>query len=197
MWLIPTRQRPHRLLNLIKACQKTKMSTSAVLLIDDDDPCLSSYLNLGWPVETGPHGGLSEIYNRAFEHHPDEEWYGILCDDAVPKTEYFDLKLIKVAGKKGLAAPSGGHSEIASHFVIGGDLVRNMGWVALPGLDRLYIDTVWYKIALATGVYHFVPEVVIEHHHFSNGKALMDATYRKANKGRDRDIYENWLSNLT
>src|SRR3990167_7809092 len=180
IWFIPSRQRPHRLAQLISACRQTKISTPAVVLIDDDDHCLSGYksLSMDWSIETSPHGGLSEIYNRAFARHPDEEWYGILCDDTIPETEHFDLKLIEAAGRKGFAAPSGGHSEIAPHFVIGGDLVREIGWISLPGLDRIYIDTVWDKIAKASGVYHFMPEVVVSHHHFSNGLALMDATYR-------------------
>jgi hypothetical protein len=176
------------------------MSTAAVVLVDDDDPCLSSYLSLkmlpGWTVEVGPHSGLSEIYNQAFKRHSDEEWYGVICDDVIPKTDYFDIRLIEVAGKDGLAVPSGGHDpQGAPHFVLGGDLVRSVGWLSLPGLSRLYIDATWLDIANQRGVLRRVSGVVLEHHHFSNGKALMDKTYRKPNREADREIYETWKHN--
>ena len=178
------------------------MSTSAAVLVDDDDPCLESYLRLSmmpnWNIEIGRHGGLSEIYNQAFARHRDAEWYGVLCDDAVPETDYFDLKLIEAAGPNGMAIPSGSDTTgPAPHFVLGGDLVREMGWVALPGLDRLYIDTVWLRIAQAKGVCRFLSDVVISHHHFSNGKAMMDKTYRKPNKIRDRELYTEWEENIS
>lgn len=197
MFLIPSRERPHRLAQLINACLKTKMSAPAIVMIDDDDPCLSSYLDMAmpsnWTIEIGSGGFLSEIYNRSFNRHPNEKWYGILCDDAVPETEHFDLKLIYAAGENGMAVPAGGDSTGGSpHFVLGGDLVRKMGWVALPGLSRLYIDTIWYQIALSTGVHCFRPDIIISHHHFSNRKALMDKTYRKPDRESDRIIYGNW-----
>ena len=195
-WFIPSRERPHRLRQLINACHATKMSTSAVVLIDDDDPCLSGYMNLSlipyWNIEVSSGGGLSEIYNGAFARHPHEEWYGILCDDVIPETEYFDVKLIEAAGKDGIAVPTGGHHpDIAPHFVIGGDLVREIGWVSLPGLDRIYIDTVWNDIAKNRGVFRQT-DVVLKHMHFSNGGALMDKTYRKHNKENDRKLYNQW-----
>ena len=196
-WFIPSRERPHRLKQLISACRDTKMSTNAVVLIDDDDPCLEGYLRLSmmpnWNIEIGRHSGLSEIYNKAFIRHPSDNWYGILCDDAVPETDYFDLRLIEVAGTDGMAIPSGSDTTgPAPHFVLGGNLVREMGWVALPGLDRLYIDTVWLRIAQARGICRFLSDVVVSHHHFSNGKAMMDKTYRKPNKIRDKEIYTEW-----
>ncbi|KKL69231.1 hypothetical protein LCGC14_2117000, partial [marine sediment metagenome] len=78
------------------------------------------------------------------------------------------------------------------HFVLGNQLPVSMGWLALPGLDRLYIDTVWGDIAKSRGVLRRVPNVVLRHAHFSNGRALKDETYKKHNKARDKSIYEAW-----
>ena len=197
MWCIPSRQRPHRLNKLIAACRVTQMSTPAAVLIDDDDPCLTAYLNLpipeDWFVSVGEPDGLSGIYNRAFRAHPREAWYGVLCDDVVPETPEWDLKLIEAAGLDGMAVPAGGETTGGSpHFVLGGDLVRDYGWLALPGLSRLYIDTVWTDIADERSVYRAMPGVSLRHEHFSNGLALMDATYRKPLAAEDRKIYENW-----
>lgn len=198
MWLIPSRERPHRLTQLMKACRETKMSTAAVILLDDDDPCLLAYLRLSmlpnWSFEIGPHGSLSDIYNRAWRLYPHETWYGMLCDDVVPETHEFDKLLIDSAGLDGLSfgddSINGG--DHATHMVLGGNLVRSMGFLSLPGLDRIYIDTVWNDIARDRGVHRYLPHVKLTHHHFSNGKALVDKTYKKFNKKKDQEIYEAW-----
>lgn len=92
-----------------------------------------------------------------------------------------------------MSVPAGGETTGGCpHFVLGGDLVRSIGWLSLPGLDRIYIDTCWEKIAKRRGVYREVHNVKLEHHHFSNGKALMDSTYRKHHKPQDKVIYDNW-----
>lgn len=201
MWFIPSRQRPHRLEKLMEACRETNMSTPAAVLLDEDDPCLARYLELPllplWSAEVGPRAGLSAIYNRSLAAHPGKSWYGVLCDDAVPKTDKFDKRLSKLAGKTRFAVPVGAHDdEVAPHFVVGGDLVREMGWISLPGLERIYIDTVWDDIARKKGVYCKAINVIVEHHHFSNGMALMDATYKKPNKANDKTVYDNWYNSI-
>ena len=172
------------------------MSTAAVVLLDDDDPCLSGYLRLStppdWTIEVGLRSGLSEIYNRAFARYSDEVWYGILSDDVVPETPGWDRMLVEVAGIDGLAYGDDEIGTQATHFVLGGGLVRSIGWLALPGLDRLYIDTVWNDIAVERNVLRFLPHVKLRHYHFSNRSALMDKTYKKHNKARDKSIYEAW-----
>lgn len=159
-----------------------------MLRLDEDDPVLGGYdIPDTWTVVTGKRLPLSEYYN---EIPLNLEWYGFISDDIVPKTLYWDTRLIEVAGSDGMAVPSGGNGT--PHFVLGGDLVRETGWLCLPGLDRIYIDTVWGNIAKKRNVLRYVPEVVLEHHHFSNGKALFDKTYKKFNKANDRLIYETW-----
>lgn len=175
------------------------MSTPAVVLVDDDDPCLPSYrqipLPTGWSLEVGPRAGLSQLYNRAYSWRRDEAWYGILCDDVIPETECFDRRLIAIAGEDGMAVPAGGHEPGgAPHFVLGRGLPERTGWLSLPGLKRLYIDTVWVDIAMDLRVLRRVPDVILRHHHFSNGLALKDRTYHKPQAAADKAVYEAWRS---
>jgi len=150
----------------------------------------------GWRIVVGHRGPLSDIYNAAYERNPDEPWHGFIADDVVPITHGWDTRLIEVAGSDGMAVPAGGETTGGCpHFVIGGDLVRSMGWLSLPGLDRIYIDTVWRDVATDLGVLRRVPEVVLEHRHFSNKKARIDATYLKHRKAQDKIIYDNWRQN--
>jgi len=169
------------------------------LFLDNDDALAGAYPKLpqNWRLVMGERATLSEIYNRALYMAPLAPWYGILADDIVPETQYWDTTLAAVADGKYMAVPDGGHDiNGAPHFVLGGGLVREIGWIALHGLQRLYIDTVWIDIAKSKGVFRRVPEVVLKHHHFSNKLALMDKTYRKTPelKAHDKKVYQQWKS---
>ena len=165
-------------------------------MLDEDDPMLGGYeIPEGWNVRIGPRAPLSVIYNRVFEEFPDLPWYGIFADDVTPETEGWDEKLIEAAGSDGMAYPDDGIGE-PTHFCLGGDLVREMGWLAYPGLNRLYIDTVWRDIAKSRGVLRYLPDVKVTHRHPSVGLALMDRTYRKEGKAEDKVLYEQFRGSL-
>lgn len=174
------------------------MSTPAWIRLDQDDPMLEGYKALarpgGWTFAVSSRKSLSGVYNEAFEISPNLDWYGFLADDVVPGTIEFDRLLIDAAGKDGLAFGDDGINgeRHATHFVLGGDLVRSVGFLALPGLERLFIDTVWCDIARDRGVFCYLPNVQLTHVHFSNGLAPVDRTYRKARKNEDKRRYEYW-----
>lgn len=190
MWIVPSRSRPHNCARLFRHA-----STPGVLCVDDDDPLLPAYealsLPSSWRVVVGPRAGLAEIYNRQFRSHRTLGWYGIGADDMLPETLGWDRQLIEAAGRDGMAFGDDGIQQ-PTHFVLGGDLVRDVGWLALPGLDRIYIDTVWAEIAKGRGVLRYLPDVKVTHMHPAVGKALPDKTYRKPNKASDKEIYERW-----
>lgn len=202
MWILPSRGRPGNLRRLIKAATETHMSTPVWLRLDEDDPSLPDYLATPlpalWEREVGLRLPLSSIYNEAFLRDPEHPWWGVIADDVVPRTREWDTKLVLEALLYGMAVPAGGHDpDGAPHFVLSGTLVRSIGWLALPGLDRLYIDQVWLDIAQRHSVLKRVPEVLLEHRHFSNGKAFFDETYKKHYKERDKTLYEAWKSSCT
>lgn len=195
MFVLPSRGRPHNIQRLLRVWPYTQHRVW--LRVDEDDPLLPRYQRVkaprSWTLEVGPRLPLSGIYNEIFARHPDTPWWGFIADDVVPETLNWERPLIEAAGHDGMAVPAGQHEddpEGAPHFILGGDLPREMGWLALPGLDRIYIDTVWRDIAQARGTFRRVPEVVLKHYHFSNGLAFRDATYRKRNKPADRKLYE-------
>ena len=195
MFVLPSRGRPNNLRRLIDAWEETKASLPVWLRLDDDDPNLPEYLALAlpepWVLEVGPRLPLSAIYNKAYERAPEAAWWGLIADDVVPETPEWDFRLVEAARSDGMAVPAGGHDpEGAPHFVLGGDLVREIGWLCLPGLDRLYIDTIWMLLAKHKDVFRRVPEVVLKHHHFSNRLAPFDHIYKKRHKPEDRALYE-------
>ena len=196
MWIIPSRTRPHNIRRLVAACLETRMTTRALLRLDNDDPLLRDYLRMetDWEIVVDKRVSLSEVYNEVFLRNLD--WYGFLADDVLPETEEWDRLLIDAAGSDGMAYGDDGIHQSPTHFVLGGELVRDVGWLALPGLDRLYIDTVWQDIASARGVLRYLSDVKITHLHFSNRRAMRDQTYRKPTKDNDRAVYRAWRKDV-
>jgi len=193
MWILPSRGRPHNIQRFIDAYYKTGGSTPVWLRFDDDDPQPEYEVPDNWIIKYGPQGPLSGIYNEFYSEFPNLEWYGFIADDVVPVTWQWDLALISAADGSGMAVPAGGDTTGGTpHFVLGGDLVRSVGWLALPGLERLYIDTVWRYVAEQRNVLKFMPYIMLEHRHFSNNQALYDATYKKPSRERDKLIYQTW-----
>lgn len=197
MWILPTRSRPNNLLRLIDAWDKTGASTPVEVCVDADDLLLPQVEEMdlpdGWHIVVGRRGPLSDIYNDAYERNKGSPWFGFIADDVVPITNNWDSILIDAAGSNGMSVPAGGETTGGCpHFVLGGGLVHSVGWLSLPGLDRLYIDTAWGTIAKSRGVYREIHNVKLEHRHFSNGKAFLDETYRKHHKAQDKLIYDNW-----
>lgn len=198
MWILPSRGRPASIARFFKAWRETEANTPGVLWLDEDDP--SNYdvteLPYNWQAIRGRRReSLGLTQNALFCRFYEAPWFGLIADDVVPKTRHWDAKLVAAAGSNGIAYP---FDEINAgkqftHGVIGGDLVREMDFLILPGLHRLYGDNVWTEIGRTRGVLRYLPDVVLEHWHFSNGKAPYDETYRKDDSHGDQAVYERWL----
>lgn len=133
----------------------------------------------GWMREDGEEyiGGQSRLF---FDRHPDEPWYGVLADDNRPETPDFDLKMIEAAGRWKFVSCDGGRKKrwpsIQSAMVWGGDLVRAVGWFAPPGIIHATRDEHWKAIAGHAGVIEYLPDVMVRHPHWQDGRRKRDHT---------------------
>lgn len=202
MWILPSRGRPESIKRFFSACALTGFSTPGKIYIDNDDAEKSEYLNIeiphNWNVVIQERVSLGELCNNVLGNHPDEEWYGCIADDVLPHTQKWDIRLIKAAGKDGVAFGNDGINgeALATHPVIGGEFARELGFISLPGTKRIYMDTALTEIAKRKGVLRYLPDVYLEHLHFSNGKSPYDETYAKPHANDDKKVYEAWLKSL-
>lgn len=199
MWILPSRGRPHNAQRFFDAYAATGGTTGGVLAVDEDDPELWKYQNRvtlppGWALEVYPRMWMAPKVNAVFDAHPDEPWYGMVDDDAVPTTPEWDRRLVEAAGTAGIAHCWNGigNETLASQFVMGGDLARRLGWVLLRGCNRLWCDNAVTDVGRKLGCITYLPDVRLEQWHFSNGKAPMDKIYEKPEAANDRAVYEAW-----
>lgn len=202
MFILCSRGRPAGLARFAAAYRETGAALPLLVRLDQDDPRLGEYLTTvlpkSWHEEIGPRKPLAEIYNDVFRRFCREEFYGMLADDLVPATPRWDRQLVEAAGSHGVAYGDDGiqHELLATHPVIGGDLVRAVGWLTPPWLKFLWIDTTWTAIGRALGRLHYLPEVFMEHLHYSVGKSEHDQTYRDHHQYSlaDQEAFRAWES---
>lgn len=138
-------------------------------------------------------GSIAPAMEWVLERYPDASQYGWLADDTVPQTPQWDTKLEAAAGDwklayacdlwlsekpKTLRSLAQGRN-LSSGLCWGGNLVRTVGWWALPGVRQAGIDTAWTALVKPLRLYRYVPRVIVEHRNWRTGK-------------RDKDEGDEW-----
>lgn len=201
MFILPSRGRPAEFNRFILAYFHTCAEAVVFCYLDEDDPKLSEYERVcfpnHWKVKIGPRVKIGPVFNQVFQEFPDEPYYGFLGDDVVPLTDRWDEILIKAAGPDRLSYPDDCwyHQELATHPVIGGELVRKVGFLAYGELKQYFIDTWWFYVAKSLDRAVYCPDVVFNHLHHQIGKAPVDDTYegKWPDADSDRMIYETFV----
>lgn len=200
MWICPTHNRPERLATLVASLGR--VTTPGIVVINGRQR-LGEYLDIelpaSWAYRILPENiGYCAAYNLIFGERPNEPFYGWLSDDEVMLTEGWDAKLAEAAGRAYLAHSDDGwqsRRRISGTVAIGGDLVRAIGYIFIPGLWHQYSEAMWERLAERCDIRRFCPDVRTENNHYLAGKAAKDATYREGEKhvGRDRSVYMGWV----
>ncbi len=201
MFILPSRGRPHNLRRFLNAALDTDQQARTLVYLDEDDPTLGEYRKIDYPhwwiVHVGQPVGLGGVYKWVFETFPNLDYYGFLGDDLIPRTKHWDKELIDAAGIGDISYGDDGNwgEKLATHPCVGGELVRHMGWLCYPGLNKLFIDTVWHTVGITLGRLHYLPDVKLEHMHYIFGKAEHDETYGDQTKyyAHDQDYYRKFI----
>ena len=194
--ITPTRGRPWHLQRLAVALQDTcALGTDLAFWVDDDDPRLREYRELGLPgFLTGPRGTLTGLTNRiAADRAGEYRFLASLGDDHVPRTPGWDRELcgeIDRMGGTGFAWADGSRWVIPEAIVISSDIVQALGWMANPRCGHYKIDDTWLELGLAARCIAYRHDVLVEHMQFGipydpldpgkGMKAVKDDTYSDA-----------------
>ena len=188
-----TRHRPIRAVEAYDAWWKNSSHVAGeeasdfMVAYDDDDESYhqsmfpAAIMSKMKPAHLGP-----ALNMRALLHCND---YVAICnigDDHLIRTKDWDKKVLakidEIGGHGVLYGDDMVHGQgLATAPVMTCELIKALGWMALPNCNHMYIDNAWMDIARGIGKLVYMPEIVTEHLHPSVGKATMDAMYEKAN----------------
>ena len=200
MWFMPSWGRPERLSELLAA--PGGWPSEVNVLVNRDDPRYSEYRLAAarpgpWVIRTLDEGTrCADAHRFASQLWANEPFYGLLCDDQWPVTVGWHEALVKAAGTKCIAGPSGTPEFplLRTALVLGGDLVRAMGSLVPPPVKHNFEDNFWDEVAADFNILRPVPEHIVEHRHWLRGEAAKDATYLRGSQDFevDRGIWEQW-----
>lgn len=129
-------------------------------------------------------GNITNIFNKAFQDNPDYDFYHMTNDDVIYNTVNWDLKLAK-KGKITYGADVFQNQNLCTFPMIDGDIVRALGWLQMPKLERYAGDVVWKFIGQNLNILEYIPSVSIEHKWEGCSDPSMNI--------RDMQNFANWL----
>ncbi len=203
-WILPTYRRPDRCAEVIRCINYVGCSTPGIVVVNGmDDYQEYQKINLpkDWKMVFLPQNiGCCGAMNWAFHNYPNEPFYGLLCDDEYIYSSGWDTALVAAAGKNRIAhANDRWQSGKRQHLFVtfGGDLLRELGWWALPGLWHWYHDNVFESLSDGLDISRFCSDIIGEHKHYLAGKAEKDYTYQsgESRNGLDQLVFQHWMIN--
>lgn len=200
MVLVPTRGRSEEQL---RECfesfrdTKTLLGTGFQFILDPDSQPYPEDIPQ-WHC-TLPTGNMRAALNQAAMEIASTHEYdvlGFIGDDHRFRSKGWDAAIEHALQDGGIAYGDDGvqGEALPTQWFVTSDIVRALGWFALPECNHFYLDNAWLDLANAAGCKHYLPEVKIEHLHFSYGKSSYDATYEHTMSvgGGDQTRYKWW-----
>jgi hypothetical protein len=184
--VVPSRGRPHGIARLWQAMLETcEGATDLLVGLDADDPTREAYPDgPRYVVESGLHQVVAWINHLTAPQFRDGyDCIGTIGDDNVPRTPGWDVAMMEALGKQPFAFgndlyPFRSAGVLATHVFTRAEVIGALGYFGPPALRHSYVDDVWTAWGAAAGI-SFLPNVVIEHLHFTTG-APHDETYARS-----------------
>lgn len=167
----------------------------------DDDIHMDPLFRDRWVIKlTEPTGNMRAALNDGaklvLQRYPLAGILGFIGDDHRFRTKDWDVAIYEALDNGGMAYANDGvqGAALPTQWFVTADIVRKLGWLALPACNHFYLDNAWLDLANAAKCRYYLPDVMIEHMHFSYGKSAMDATYEHTMRvgGGDQLRYNNW-----
>ena len=144
-------------------------------------------------------GTLNLVANKYVDDYKTIYFMG---DDHVPRTDGWDEKLYAPIKARGYGLSYGDDllqgEKLATAVMMSTNIIKPLGFMAPPKLIHLYMDNFWMTLGQSLDALDYVPDAVIEHMHYLNGKAAQDERYAEVNASEvythDREVFEEYAA---
>jgi hypothetical protein len=216
--LLPSLSRPNDVKRFFRSYVETKSEVPVWVIVDDQDPDLENYekiiLPKGSELKITKDRTMGDKCRELWVQYKDMDAVFILNDDHVLETESWDKKVLShidgtnvVATNDGWTAPH----RLAGAICFSGKVLRELGYLFLPGQHHLYSDDLWQNIYGRANATRILMDVMVRHKHVYKGEAPKDKTYEDingplglvqtehGNQGvggmwpNDKRVFEEWL----
>jgi hypothetical protein len=179
--LVPSRERPHNIAELIKSLDETETESDLIVILDDDEPCFEQYIELGatiLTVEKDGRGMAKPLNFAANLFKNDYRHFAFLGDDHRPRTKNWDVHFINALDELETGLVYGNDlfqgEQLPTAVAMTGNIVKALEGMVPPGMIHLYLDNFWLQLGKDLGSIRYMGHVIIEHLHPAAGKGEWD-----------------------
>jgi hypothetical protein len=189
--------------------ETTEGSSSIVILLDTDDEQAIEFLyenyphvlHLSIPARQGSNFVTKlNLYNQKLLGK--STITGVIGDDFIFKTENWESTLIDHTRRNKVAVMYGNDllqgEVLPTAPFITSNIIRALGYIAPWSIQHLYSDNFWKDLGIRLNCLKYFPEMIIEHAHWSIGKAEKDKQYERvaALDTQDRAAFDEYREKL-
>lgn len=182
---VPSRGRPASVQRLWEAMQSTCRGDTTLLagLDADDEHNYPRLDGVEYEVFAGLRGVVALLNAMTVPRAGGYRFVGTLGDDNLPRTGGWDVALMDALAHTPLAFGNDLYprepGSLPCHVFMRSEVIKALGYMGPPCLKHMFVDPVWLEWGRACGI-TYLPGVILEHLHFTVGKAPVDGTYRAA-----------------
>ncbi|MFD3999848.1 glycosyltransferase family 2 protein [Streptomyces rubiginosohelvolus] len=193
--IIPTRGRPQAVPALVQAWEDTGATADLLFAVDTDDPELSGYKAEAAKLKGDGRfrfvfgkrlrlcGTLNQQAVKAAKKY---RFLAFMGDDHRPRPAAmpWDARIREcLSGGPGIVYGNDllQGEAMATAVAMTSDIVARLGYMAPDVLTHLCLDLAWVDWGKGMGRITYLDDMVIEHLHPANGKAVLDAGYEEVN----------------
>lgn len=190
--LIPSRDRNAKIERLHKLWFEyidESITTDCIIVLDEDNE--HTYVrmpNFIYEVvkSNGTRGVTFPINQAAIKYCNEYEYIGFWGDDHRPNTKNWNSIMYETLNTNKPYSMVYANdllqgATIATEIIMDSLYIKNLGHMIEPTIQHLYSDNYWMYLGNYMNNLHYLPDVIIEHEHFSNGKAAIDEMYKQLN----------------
>ena len=191
--IIPTRGRPQAVMPLVRSWHETGATADLLFAVDTDDPELDAYKREAANLKGD--GRFRFVYGKrlrlcgtlnqqAVKAAKKYRFLAFMGDDHRPRTAGWDERIrICLSGGPGIVYGNDllMGERMPTAVAMTSDIVRTLGYFSPPALVHLCLDLVWLDWGRGMGRITYLDDMVIEHLHPANGKAVVDQGYEECN----------------
>jgi hypothetical protein len=143
---------------------------------------------------------VEKINHLSSKYGKDYGYIYFVGNDCVFRTKDWEkIFLGRVDGKKLAmlyADDTKNGSFLATHIFMSMNIINDLGFMGPPFLHHMYVDNFWMMLGAYLGCIKYVPEVILEHLHYSDGKSEKDFVYDLGEKyyNSDQVPFRNYMN---
>ena len=174
------------------------LSDICVSLDEDDEHYYDRYQGVIYTVN--PNERLVPKLNRAAKRFADEYKYiAFFGDDHVIKSSW-EFEMITYFEKHGVGIAYGNDllqgERLPTAVCMTSNIIKTLGYMIPTSLLHMYADNFWVDLGKTAECIQYFPDIIWEHLHPDNGKAVRDAQYAYAANvvNHDQIAYQSYIN---